>query len=56
MNARMRIDYSREENIVRRNEVSRRACATTLDEIPDICYARINGTRETCPGITQTQR
>jgi len=49
MNARMRIDYSREENIVRRNEVSRRACATTLDESPDICYARTGGTRETCP-------
>jgi hypothetical protein len=49
MNACMRIEYSREENIVRRNEVSRRACATTLDESPDICYARTGGTRETCP-------
>ena len=41
--------FSREENIVRRNEVSRRACAMTLDESPDICYARNDGTRETCP-------
>jgi hypothetical protein len=41
--------FSREENIVRRNEVSRRACVTTLDESPDICYARNDGTRETCP-------
>lgn len=36
------MDYwdNREENIVRRNEVSRRTHPPALDECPDLCYAR----------------
>jgi hypothetical protein len=45
------MDYwdNREENIVRRNEVSRQARAPTLDECPDLCYARIEHPTEMFP-------
>jgi hypothetical protein len=45
------MDYwdNREENIVRRNEVSRQARVPTLDECPDLCYARPKRPTEIVP-------
>jgi hypothetical protein len=45
------MDYwdNREENIVRRNEVSRRTRLLTLDESPDLCYARTEHPTEMFP-------
>jgi hypothetical protein len=45
MPQRMDRGYSREENIVQRNKVSRRAGTSTLDESPNLCYARTEDTR-----------
>ena len=39
----------REENIVRRNEVSRQTRLLTLDESPDLCYARPERPTEIVP-------
>lgn len=39
----------REENIVRRNEVSRQTRLLILDESPDLCYARPERPTEIVP-------
>ena len=39
----------REENIVRRNEVSRQTRLLTLDESPDLCYAQPERPTEIVP-------
>lgn len=45
MPQRMDRGYSRDENIVQRNKVSRQAGTSTLDESPNLCYARTEDTR-----------